>query len=688
MTKDFPAFSAAVHTKFNEMAKGDLYVVDVSNLFETYLAAYPDGTNPIYRERTEHDCSCCKHFVRNIGHVVALKDDGSLDTVWDVDGLPEPYSTVAARMAERIRQHPISTVFLTKFERFGAEVTPELRDGSVINWHHFHAVVPKKHRNAEPATKRAHLESSVQVLRRGLEELSMDALTSVRDLIDENALYRGAEFKDSVAAFICMKMLYETASPAQRAAMVWQNLDSKAARMRNTVIGTLVQDLSDGVDLERAVRSFEQKVAPTNYKRPKALITPKMVTSALETLRGLGLEEAVERRYAKLSDVSVNDVLFVDNAARGKMRGGLEGVLMAAAKPAEVKIDNAPEISMDEFLKTVVPQATSIDLLVENRHLGNFMSLTAPVHEDTGRLFQWDNDFAWSYDGDVADSDMRQAVQARGGRVDGVFRFSHSWNHEGQRNGSLMDLHVFMPGSVIRAGNGQNDVYGNNERVGWNHRKHIMSGGVQDVDYTDVAPPGYIPVENITFPRLDRLRDGQYVCKIHNWAFRSPTQGGFKAEIEFGGTVYQYEYTKPLAHKEWITVAVVTLKNGVFSIGHHLTPGSAARDKWGVTTQQLVPVDTLVLSPNHWGGQAKGNKHWFFILKGCKNPGEARGIYNEFLRGELAQHRKVFEVLGAKTKCPASDEQLSGLGFSSTRNDSAVVVAKGPKLNRAYTVKF
>ena len=34
-----------------------------------------------------------------------------------------------------------------------------------------------------------------------------------------------------------------------------------------------------------------------------------------------------------------------------------------------------------------------------------------------------------------------------GGRIDGVLRFSHSWNYEGMRNGSLMDLHVFMPGS-------------------------------------------------------------------------------------------------------------------------------------------------------------------------------------------------------------------------------------------------
>jgi len=72
----FDKFSNAVHTRFNEMSKNELYVVDVSGdeLYELYLASFPDGTNPIYKERTEHDCSCCKNFIRNIGNVVAIKN--------------------------------------------------------------------------------------------------------------------------------------------------------------------------------------------------------------------------------------------------------------------------------------------------------------------------------------------------------------------------------------------------------------------------------------------------------------------------------------------------------------------------------------------------------------------------------------------------------------------------------------
>ena len=93
-------------------------------------------------------------------------------------------------------------------------------------------------------------------------------------------------------------------------------------------------------------------------------------------------------------------------------------------------------------------------------------------------------------------------------------------------------------------------------------------------------------------------------------------------------------------------------------------------------------------SPNYWDDNAVGNKHWFFILDQCKNPNATRGIYNEFLSNKLAEHSKVFEVLGDKTKCQPTEEQLSGLGFSSTKSDSVTLVVTSGSQRRSYTVNF
>jgi hypothetical protein len=119
-----------------------------------------------------------------------------------------------------------------------------------------------------------------------------------------------------------------------------------------------------------------------------------------------------------------------------------------------------------------------------------------------------------------------------------------------------------------------------------------------------------------------------------------------------------------------------------------LTSGSSSQQVWGVNTEQFVKVNTLMNSPNFWDGNAAGNKHWFFMLEGCKNDQPTRGIYNEFLTSELSKHKRVFELLGEKTKCPPTDDQLSGVGFSSTSGAEVTVKVTGTKLNRTFNVKF
>lgn len=676
---DFRPFSKLVNQRFTQMAKdyNELFVVDLPDIFDIYLKSFPEGTNPIFRERTDHDCNCCKHFIRNIGKVIAIKG-GKVHTVWSVDGLEYPYNIVAEELDKAVKKAKIVSVFRTKEKSYSHEKNSDNHDPA-ITWYHFHAKVPNKFVNDKPDTVKGKLSSMFQVFKRGLEQIRISDLESVLDLIKENSLYRGKEFEKSVKEFKSLQAKYISLGSSDL--FVWENVHNSCAGFRNTVIGTLLTDLADGDSIEVAVKKFESKVAPANYKRPKALITPSMIKDAVSKLRDLGLEDSIQRRLATFEDLSVNDVLYVDNSVVSRMKDSLTDLLMSSASVKKSnKVPKDPQkISIKDFIAL---GSKSIELVLENEHLGNFVTLTAPVHEDVNNLFKWKNSFGWSYDGGVTDS-MRDLVVSRGGRVDGVFRFTHQWNY-GKRNASLMDLHVFMPGSGSHR-DGCHDTYPWGHRVGWNQRTDYSSKGVQDVDYTDRAPEGYVPVENITFPDLKKMPEGVYTCKIHNWSLRQPTEGGFKAEIEFEGQVFEYEVDRPLKNKEWVTVAEVTLKGGKFSINHKLPTTSSSREKWGVSTKVPVKVQTVLLSPNHWeNAGGVGNKHWFFILEGCKVDSETRGIYNEFLRSDLEPHRKVFEVLGSKSKCQPSEKQLSGVGFSETRSDKIVAIADG----RPYEVHF
>lgn len=70
---DFSLFKTAITKQFEGMKQHQLFrtTVDKDNkLWATYLSSFPPGSNLIFKERTKHDCQCCRQFIRTVGNVV------------------------------------------------------------------------------------------------------------------------------------------------------------------------------------------------------------------------------------------------------------------------------------------------------------------------------------------------------------------------------------------------------------------------------------------------------------------------------------------------------------------------------------------------------------------------------------------------------------------------------------------
>ena len=219
-------------------------------------------------------------------------------------------------------------------------------------------------------------------------------------------------------------------------------------------------------------------------------------------------------------------------------------------------------------------------------------------------------------------------------------------------------------------------------KAGW-------TGGVLDVDMNAGGPRTREAVENVVWGNAPP--DGTYEVYVNNYAQRETADPGFVIEVESGGKLSHFSYNKGVRDKQRIAVAFLHVKDGAVVRVEVRDPGITAanvsQEKWGLKTEQYVKISAVTLSPNYWGGNRVGNKHTFFVVDGCKNDEAARGFYNEFLHPRLEPHRKVFEVIGDKTKCPPSDDQLSGLGFSSTRIASFVVRVRQGKKQRVFNVR-
>ncbi len=679
---NFREIKTAVQRHFNNIKSEPLFRVqiDKDKLWATYLGAFPEGTNPIFRERTEHDCSCCRSFVKSVGDLVAIKD-GKLVSVWDCSA--GGYQPVVDALSAYVKSCPIDNIFLHPEASVGTDKSYEDADGRVRTWEHFNLQLPPNlvAKGADIGPQQAECRASHDVLLRSLVEISEAAVEAVQDLIAQNSLYRGAEKKAVVDTFAKMKREFKAIHPPTtdtevcegRELYVWAHIRGPTAfvsRIRNDVIGTLLVDLTEGKDLDSAVKAFEDKVSGTNYKRPTALITPKMRDAAKAKLAEMGLLPALERRFAVLEDIKATNVLFANRDAKKRMNGDVFDEL--PVKGQDAKLGKVDEIAIGEFIANVLPKAKSLEVMFENRHAGNLVSLTAPCDLTAPSLFKWTNPFAWSYNGEVADS-IKERVKQAGGKVEGDVCCRLAWWNEDD-----LDFHM---SEVTNAAGERYEIQFQNRGV------RSPNGGTLDVDANGMDGLRKDPCENIVYPDWKTMRPGTYVLWVHQYNKRSTADVGFEAEIDVQGTVHRFSYPKALRTNDHMVIAELQVSTEGVKVIPKLEASMSVKDVWNIKTQTFHPVQALMLSPNFWDDKEVGNKHFFFMLDGCKNDGQARGFFNEFLKGDLEPHRKTMEMVGSKMKTEQSDNQLSGIGFSSTQRNHVMCKVDGA-FTRTLKVTF
>ena len=667
---DFSPFAEAINSNFQQLSNNsNLFRTAISGetLYSEYLKAFPEGTNKIFRQRSEHDCQACRSFIKAIGNVVVIQD-GKIISIWNVSNLEFPYNQVASKLATLVESSTIESVFLTTESSAGRKPNKD-NYNEAITWYHFYSDIPNHLvcKDSIIGTKLGESNTNAEMFKRALTEINSDAVETVIDLINQNSIYRGSEFLNLIKDFDSYQKQY--LATENKAIFPWQNIKASSARIRNTVIGTLLVDLSEGKDINFAVSAYESKVAPQNYQRPSAVITPKMIKQAQEKIIELGLENSLQRRFAVAEDISINDVIFADRSIKSVMKSSPFDLLLSDHSNLPQNLNKIDKISIEDFVSGVIPNAESIEILFENKHQNKLMSLIAPEDASAPSLFQWENNFCHVYNGNVTDS-IKERVKIAGGRTENVImRFSAAWDGK-----TDLDIHCQEP---------KNHIYYTSVRL------CFPSSGILDVDANGIDGHREKPVENIIYTNKCKMLPGTYKFYIHNYQQRDNMLNPIRAELELEGKLFTFSYSKGLRNDEEVTFVEVRLdENGTFSIISSLPHQESEVTVWGIKTTKFHKTKMIMYSPNYWENSSMhGNKHIFFILDKCLNLETPRGFFNEFLKGDLKTHRKVFEVLGNKMTVSSSNNQLSGLGFSFTQPDEIIIKVSG-SFNRTIKVQF
>ncbi len=649
----FNKLKLKIQEKFKSLSDtGKLFYVEIDRdkIWEHYLEGF---TDPI--EKQGHNCNCCKSFLRQYGGIVTIIDN-KVQSIWDIE-TEELYSGSMKNLKQYIHSLPITDVFINGFDKLGTDKNVDKVKN--ITWNHFYTVLPKPfiNKNIDSIdTIKAGLRDNKSVLKRSLDELNIDSVETVLDLINQNSLYRGKEFEGILTEFLKIQKEYKLIPVQLKDNYCWiksTEVSQAMSRIRNTSIGTLLINLSENVDLDTAVGKFEAVVAPTNYKRPTALVTPKMVEEAKTKLSDLGLLTALERRFATSTDLDIKDILYIDKTSN------LTDVFEDIKKDSEVNpksFSKIEEVGIEDFITKILPTTKSLSVLLENSHINNFTTLLTSVDKESSLLFKWNNPFSWSYTGGITDS-IKEKVKAAGGKVDGELRVSLSWY-----NYDDLDLHVVEP---------------NNNKIYYSNKRSLTSGQL-DVDMNAGSGTTRNAVENIIWTNKNTMFEGKYQVIVHNFNKRETTTTGFIVEIECNGEIFNYEFKSNPINGQYQTIIEfdysktkgITIKGDSKSI-------LLTKEKWGLKTNRFHKVKNIMLSPNYWNENKIGNKHYLFLLEHCISDETTRPFFNEFLKEDLNPHRKFLEILSSKLQLNPPNNQLSGIGFSDTQRSNMIVQIEG-----------
>lgn len=113
-------FKALLQNNFAEMTKEATHLFEVAldkdELWNVYLDSFPSGTNKMFREKREYDCSCCRQFVKNIGNAVVIKNN-KIITVWDFVVNDETFQPVLDGLSTYVKSKMVADVYVSKLKK-------------------------------------------------------------------------------------------------------------------------------------------------------------------------------------------------------------------------------------------------------------------------------------------------------------------------------------------------------------------------------------------------------------------------------------------------------------------------------------------------------------------------------------------------------------------------------------------
>ena len=258
----------------NKQGKVNLFTTDTTNLFQIFLAALP----PDFRQH--HTCATCRQFFDRYGGIVTIDPEGkTIPVMWNSALVPEVYLSAVDKLSSVVAGAAISNVFLDDRHIWGTPVT-----GS---WEHISVVPGKdsifKSTNFDSIYQIvAQKQQDYQMLLRGLADFPLEVATQAYSLLSNETLYRSEACLGIAKWFLALGQQRQSARNSRlRENLTWlavANAPPGFCHIRSGMLGTLLEDIQEGLAFPQIAERFNAKMNPLQYLRPTAPPTDRKST--------------------------------------------------------------------------------------------------------------------------------------------------------------------------------------------------------------------------------------------------------------------------------------------------------------------------------------------------------------------------------------------------------------------------
>lgn len=376
----YEAFLASIRARLAE-ADGPLFTTDAAGLFDAFLAALPDD------QRQHYTCSTCRAFVDRYGGLVTIAPTGATASAfWDPTTAEGIYAAPVRRLAKIVGKARVTGVHLDSAPRWGQPVTRP--------WHHMAAIPPKARVYRDTALKNAGQAAAEKhedygVLQRSLADYPATAIRQAHAVLTNGLLYRSEKCIGVAAWLVALCDARDAAKgKAAKENVTWLATATAPvgyAHVRTGMIGTLLDDLTAGMDLVEVKRRFDSKMHPLAYQRPQAPPAAGNIAQAEKVIAEMQSAGSLARRFARLEDV---EALWTPRAPDAPTTGGVFAHLRPKAEASRTL--DLPPVAMtwEKFARTVLPTVLSMDAAVPS--MGAFVALVTAANPEAPPVLQWD----------------------------------------------------------------------------------------------------------------------------------------------------------------------------------------------------------------------------------------------------------------------------------------------------------